>query len=52
MKQRYYFIFNGRWKIGLVGEKLYDIIDVVEDKIIESTNSPFRVKRRLEILNK
>ena len=51
MTQRYYYIFNGQWKILLPGEKLYDIIDVIEDKVIESTDSPYRVKRRLKTLN-
>jgi hypothetical protein len=51
MGQRYKFIFNGKWNIRLSGEKLYDIIDVVENKLIESTDSPFVVKKRLKTLN-
>jgi hypothetical protein len=52
MKQRYYYIFNGRWGILLKGEMLYDIIDVFEDKVIASTNSPVDVKHMLKKLNK
>lgn len=52
MKNRYKYIFNGKWKTLLQGEKLYDIIDMVDGNVVESYNSSVDVKYALKRLNK
>lgn len=49
---RYKYIFNGKWKILLKDEKLYDIVDTMFNVIIESYDSAVDVKHRLKKLNK
>jgi hypothetical protein len=48
-KQRYYYEYYGRWPNHIGYD--YDIIDSGEGIVVFSTNSPVRVKYRLEELN-
>jgi len=52
MEKRYKYIFNGKWKIRPIGEKLYDIIDMVDGNVVESYDSQVDVKHALKRLNK
>jgi hypothetical protein len=49
-KQRYQWSYVGSDYVNLPYKK-FDIIDTLEDKIVESHNSPSMVKHRLKFLN-